>query len=78
MRLAELGAPIGSEKILAIGDGIGTDIKGANSQGIDSLFVTGGLAAKETQTSYSPNPEALEKYITKQKVQCTYSIGYLR
>ena len=78
MRLSELGAPIDSKKILAIGDGIGTDIKGANSQEIDSLFVTGGLAAKETLTVHSPNPEALEKYITKQKVQCTYSIGYLR
>ena len=75
MRLAELGTPIDSKKILAIGDGIGTDIKGANSQEIDSLFVTGGLAAKETQTSYSPNPEALEKYITKQKCSAPIVLG---
>jgi HAD superfamily hydrolase (TIGR01459 family) len=31
------------EKILAIGDGLETDIKGANSFGIDSLLVTGGI-----------------------------------
>ena len=78
IRLAQLGAEVDENKILAIGDGVNTDIKGANSEEIDSLFVTGGLAAKETKTSYNPNPEALKKYITKQKVDCTYSIGYLR
>ncbi len=31
-------------KILAVGDGLLTDIKGANDQGIDALFVTGGIA----------------------------------
>ncbi len=78
IRLEQLGARVDEKKILAIGDGVNTDIKGANSEEIDSLFVTGGLAAKETKTSYNPNPEALKKYITKQKVDCTYSIGYLR
>tara|TARA_B100000683_G_scaffold163219_1_gene157183 strand:- start:341 stop:1213 length:873 start_codon:yes stop_codon:yes gene_type:complete len=78
IRLAQLGAKINDNKILAIGDGVNTDIKGANSEKIDSLFVTGGLAAKETKTNYNPNPEALKKYITEQKVDCTYSIGYLR
>ena len=78
IRLAQLGSKVDDKKILAIGDGVNTDIKGANSEEIDSLFVTGGLAAKETKTSYNPNPEALKKYITEQKVDCTYSIGYLR
>jgi len=31
-------------QILAVGDGLLTDIKGANDQGIDALFVTGGIA----------------------------------
>ena len=34
-------------RILAIGDGIATDIQGAMGEGIDALFVTGGLAAGE-------------------------------
>lgn len=33
------------QKILAIGDGLETDIKGANDFGIDSLLVTGGILA---------------------------------
>jgi len=78
MRLAQLGAKVNDNKILAIGDGVNTDIKGANAEKIDSLFITGGLALKETKTSHNPNPEALRKFITEQKVDCTYSIGYLR
>ena len=75
IRLEQLGARVDEKKILAIGDGVNTDIKGANSEEIDSLFVTGGLAAKETKTSYNPNPEALEKYITKQKVSAPIVLG---
>jgi len=78
LRLADLSTKITDKKILAIGDGINTDIEGAKSEGIDSLFITGGLAAKETKTSINPNPEALNQYISEQKVTCTYSIGYLR
>jgi len=31
------------ERVLVIGDGAPTDIKGANAQGLDSLFIAGGL-----------------------------------
>lgn len=34
-----------NEKILAIGDGMETDIKGANDFGIDSVLITGGILA---------------------------------
>lgn len=37
------GRPVARERILAIGDGIATDIVGANRQGIDALFVATGL-----------------------------------
>ena len=49
-RLAELGHDLPNARILAIGDGIGTDISGAMGEDIDSLFITGGLAAEETKT----------------------------
>ena len=67
MRLAELGTPIDNKKILAIGDGIGTDIKGANSQEIDSLFVTGGLAAKRNPNILQPKPRSAGKVYQKAK-----------
>ena len=35
---------------------------------IDSLFITGGLAAKETKTSHQPEENALNDYLSKGNV----------
>ena len=43
-KLAALGVVIDKTRILAIGDSPKTDMKGAASQGIDSLYVGTGLA----------------------------------
>ncbi len=77
-RLAELGADIGDDDILAIGDGPHTDIAGAMGEGIDSLFISGGLAATETKTSYQPDPDALNTYLEREKFNPTFTIGRLR
>jgi HAD superfamily hydrolase (TIGR01459 family) len=37
------GRPVPKERVLAIGDGIGTDILGANRAGLDCLFIGTGL-----------------------------------
>ncbi|MBO6718202.1 MAG: TIGR01459 family HAD-type hydrolase [Rhizobiaceae bacterium] len=42
-----LGREVKTSKVLAIGDGVLTDIKGAAGYGIDSLFVTHGIHASE-------------------------------
>jgi HAD superfamily hydrolase (TIGR01459 family) len=34
------GSPVARSRVLAIGDGVATDILGANAQGIDAVFVT--------------------------------------
>ncbi|MFV1465359.1 MULTISPECIES: TIGR01459 family HAD-type hydrolase [unclassified Phaeobacter] len=77
-RLAELGLDIADRDILAIGDGPHTDISGAMGEGLDSLFITGGLAAKETKTDHQPDEAALSTYLEKEKSAPTYSIGRLR
>ncbi len=41
---AATGRALRREEILAIGDGIGTDMKGAATFGIDALFVAGGIS----------------------------------
>lgn len=41
------GAKIKKEEMLAIGDGARTDLKGAALQGIDCLFITGGIHAED-------------------------------
>lgn len=77
-RLAELGTDIPDGDILAIGDGPHTDIAGAMGEGIDSLFITGGLAARETKTTTQPDAAALKAYLEQEKSAPTFSIGFLR
>ena len=64
--------------MLAIGDGIATDIRGAMGEEIDSLFITGGLAAGETKTIEQPDPQALTAYLNGEQAAPTYAIGFLR
>lgn len=77
-RLAELGVDISDNRTLAIGDGILTDIAGAMGEDIDSLFISGGLAAEETKTVRQPDAAALESYLKAEKSNPTYAIGHLR
>ena len=77
-RLAALGKQVETAGILAIGDGIHTDISGAMGEDIDSLFITGGLAAADTKTTDQPDPDALAAYLETQQAAPTYSIGFLR
>ncbi|WP_323768119.1 TIGR01459 family HAD-type hydrolase [Marinovum sp.] len=77
-RLAEVRPGVGDAAILAIGDGPHTDIDGAMGEDIDSLFISGGLAAQETKTSQHPEETALKAYLTKENTNPTYTIGRLR
>ena len=77
-RLAELGVDVPDTGILAIGDGVLTDIAGAMGEDIDSLFISGGLAAAETKTSHQPDPDALSAYLEKEISAPTFAIGHLR
>jgi len=76
--LKATGIEIPPKRILAIGDGINTDIRGAIGEDIDSLFITGGLAAQETATDHQPDPEKLDAFIQKAQLTPTYSMGHLR
>jgi HAD superfamily hydrolase (TIGR01459 family) len=77
-RLSALGKDIADSNILAIGDGVITDIKGAMGEDIDSLFITGGLARSETKTTIQPEESALNTYLEREKSNPTFSIGQLR
>lgn len=77
-RLTALGVSISDADILAIGDGAHTDIRGAMGENIDSLFISGGLAAAETKTVDQPDPDALATYLEAQNVAPQYAIGQLR
>ena len=77
-RLAALPNAPTEPNIICIGDGIGTDVLGGLQEDLDVLFVTGGLAAKETGTVRQPNPQALEAYLAEKQISVTCAIGHLR
>ena len=77
-RLAAMGVKEAAG-ILCIGDGIGTDVQGAMSEGLDAVFVTGGIAAAEFGAdSANPNKDLLEAWLGAQMLSPAFSIGHLR
>ena len=66
------------DRILCIGDGIATDVAGAMGEGLDVVFVTGGLAAAETGTVEQPDPARLEAFLAAAQTSATYAVGKLR
>ena len=66
-------------QILAIGDGIATDIQGGIGEGIDTLFVTGGIAADQFGADFdNPDKGLLENWLVAQQMSTTLAIGKLR
>ncbi len=47
------GAPVDKTRVLAIGDGPGTDIAGAQREGLDALFIAGGIIADRFEAGFS-------------------------
>src|SRR5690349_5506398 len=50
---------IASSRVLAIGDSVRTDLKGARAMGLDFLFVTSGIHAEELGSREEPDHAAL-------------------
>lgn len=44
----QLGRPVDRSRVLCIGDGLGTDIRGANAQKLDVAFIANGIHGAET------------------------------
>ncbi|CAM3025316.1 HAD-superfamily class IIA hydrolase, TIGR01459 [Paracoccus aminovorans] len=66
-------------RILAVGDGIATDIAGAAGEGIDAIFVTGGLAATEFGTDVeNPDPARLQEWLAMRMQAPRFAMGRLR
>jgi HAD superfamily hydrolase (TIGR01459 family) len=49
------------KRVLAIGDSVRTDLKGATGYGLDCLFVTAGIHAEELGDRHDPNMAALNR-----------------
>lgn len=78
-RLVEAGVRFEAEEILAIGDGILTDIAGAQGEGIDALFISGGLeSARFGADPEHPAAAPLTAWLNQEARAPRYTIGRLR
>ncbi len=65
-RAAELlGGEVDRSQVLAIGDGMLTDVKGAADNGFDVLYVTGGIHAAEYGEGHAPDPARLTAFLER-------------
>jgi HAD superfamily hydrolase (TIGR01459 family) len=53
------GHEVAHDRVMAIGDSVRTDLKGAHTVGIDFLFVTSGIHAEELGSRENPDADAL-------------------
>lgn len=59
------GRAVDTSRILAIGDGMPTDIAGAAGFGIDALYVSAGIHAAEYGNAEAPDAGRLEEFLSK-------------
>ncbi len=60
-----LGREIDASDALAVGDGMLTDVKGAAQNGIDVLYVSAGIHAREYGDGHEPDPARLAAFLDK-------------
>lgn len=59
------GAAVPRERVMVIGDGAPTDIKGAVNEGLDALFITHGIHAAEWQGEAMPSGEDVASFLAR-------------
>ncbi|HEX8231786.1 MAG TPA: TIGR01459 family HAD-type hydrolase [Caulobacteraceae bacterium] len=76
---ATLGRTPAASEILAVGDGIPTDVLGANGQGFDLLFIVAGIHARELRDgSGGLDPARIERLLALAGAHARYATGELR
>jgi HAD superfamily hydrolase (TIGR01459 family) len=74
----QLGRPAEPSRVLCIGDGVGTDVRGAQQQGLDCLFLWGGVhAADLEQVSDGPAAERAAQFMGAHGVLARYAMPEL-
>ena len=69
----------GDPQVLCIGDGINTDVQGGMGEGLDTLFITGGIDSAAFGTdSANPDKGLLEAWLAQKQLSATFAMGHLR
>ncbi len=66
------GTDIDKTRVLAIGDGMPTDVKGAVDAGLDLLYISGGIHAADYATKGVTDEARLNTFLEREKVAPQY------
>lgn len=70
-------APMDKSRILCIGDGIGTDVAGANAQGLDCLFIASGIHGEALMSGGELDAAKIEAALAGENVSAQYVMAEL-
>lgn len=78
-KLAEIrNQPVDRARILCIGDGIGTDVRGANEQGLDILFIASGMHGEALLTDGALDPDKARTALDAERARAQFVMADLR
>ena len=73
-----VGRPVDRARILCVGDGIPTDVKGAADQGLDCLFIASGIHGAETLGADGrPDPALTAALLAREGAHAPLTMGML-
>ena len=72
-----IGRPVNRSRILCIGDGVATDVRGANSQGLDVMFIASGIHGEEAVGPDGLDARAVERLLAKDGARAAYAMADL-
>ena len=64
--------------MLAIGDGMPTDVRGAQDNGFPLLYVSAGIHAAEYGDPDDPDPQRLQAFLSQHDARPAHTIPRLR
>ncbi len=73
----ELGRPLDPARVLCIGDGLATDVRGANAQGLDVLFVAAGIHGGEVVKGGVVDPARAAHMLAEEGLAARWAIASL-
>ena len=72
-----LGAPLDRGRVLVIGDGIATDLMGAQNQGLDALFIASGIHGADAIAGGGLDMAAVEALLAAEGASAAFAMADL-
>lgn len=71
------GGDVDRRRVLAVGDGLPTDIAGAEAQGLDALFIAGGIHGEALAPGGALDPGAVDRLLAEAGLAAAFALTAL-